>query len=72
VNPIAMFLSACMMLDHIGEVEIAKNIRSSIAEVVEEGKVRSYDMMKVSGGLAAISKGAATTQQITDAVIRKL
>ena len=72
VNPIAMFLSACMMLDHLGEVEIAKNIRSAIAEVVEDGKVRSYDMMKLSGGLAAISKGAATTQQITDAVIKKL
>jgi 3-isopropylmalate dehydrogenase len=72
VNPMAMFLSACMMLDHIGELEIAKNIRSAIAEVIEEGKVRSYDMMKLSGGIAAISKGAATTQKITDAVISKL
>jgi 3-isopropylmalate dehydrogenase len=72
VNPIAMFLSACMMLDHIGEGEKAEKIRKAIAEVIEEGKVRSYDMMKLRGGADAISKGAATTQQITDAVIAKL
>jgi isocitrate dehydrogenase (NAD+) len=72
VNPIAMFLSACMMLDHIGEGEKAENIRKAIAEVIAEGKVRSYDMMKLRGGADAISKGAATTQQITDAVIAKL
>lgn len=72
VNPIAMFLSACMMLDHIGEVKIATKIRNAIAKVVQEGKVRSYDMMKLKGGSKAISSGAATTQQITDAVIAKL
>ncbi len=72
VNPIAMFLSACMMLDHIGEGEKAEKIRKAIAKVIEEGKVRSYDMMKLRGGADAVSKGAATTQQITDAVIEKL
>ena len=72
VNPIAMILSACMMLDHIGEEKIATKIRSAIAKVIEEGKVRSYDMMKLRGGPDAISKGAATTQQITDEVISKL
>ena len=72
VNPTAMFLSACMMLDHIGEIEIAKKIKTAVAKVIEEGKVRSYDMMKLRGGADAISNGAATTQQITDAVIEKL
>ncbi len=72
VNPIAMFLSACMMLDHIGENEIADNIRNAIAEVIKEGKVRTYDMMKLRGGADVIKKGAATTQQMTDAVISKL
>ncbi len=72
VNPIAMFLSACMMLDHIGENEIADNIRNAIAEVIKEGKVRTYDMMKLRGGADVIEKGAATTQQMTDAVIAKL
>jgi isocitrate dehydrogenase (NAD+) len=72
VNPIAMFLSACMMLDHIGENEIALKIRTAISKVVEEGKVRTYDMMRLRGGADAIVKGAATTQQLTDAVINKL
>lgn len=72
VNPIAMILSACMMLDHIGEVEKAVNIRSAIAKIIEEGKVKTYDMMKLRGGADVFDKGAATTQQITDEVISKL
>jgi 3-isopropylmalate dehydrogenase len=72
VNPIAMILSACMMLDHIGETEKAVKIRNAIAKVIEEGKVKTYDMMKLRGGADAIDKGAATTQQITDEVIKNL
>ncbi len=72
VNPIAMILSACMMLDHIGETEKAVKIRNAIAKVIEEGKVKTYDMMKLRGGADAISMGAATTQQITDEVISNL
>ena len=72
VNPIAMILSACMMLDHIGETEKAVKIRNAIAKVIEEGKVKTYDMMKLRGGADAIDKGAATTQQVTDEVIRNL
>jgi 3-isopropylmalate dehydrogenase len=72
VNPIAMFLSACMMLDHIGETEKADKIRKAIAKVIEEGKVKTYDMMKLRGGADVFEKGACTTQQMTDAVIEKL
>jgi len=72
VNPIAMFMSAVMMLEHIGKNEIAMKIKNAIAKVVEEGKVRTYDMMKLRGGADAISKGAATTQELTDEVILKL
>ncbi|MCD6113277.1 MAG: isocitrate/isopropylmalate dehydrogenase family protein [Bacteroidales bacterium] len=72
VNPIAMIASACMMLDHIGEVEMAKRIRNAIAEVIEEGKVKTYDMMKMHGSPDVIEKGAATTEQMTDAIIAKL
>lgn len=72
VNPIAMILSACMMLDHIGESEKAGKIRNAIAKVIEEGKVRTYDMMKIRGGSKAIEQGAATTQQMTDAIISEL
>ena len=72
VNPIAMFMSAVMMLEHIGEMEIATKIRNAIAKVIEEGKVRTYDMMKLRGSAKAIEEGAATTQQMTDAVIAAL
>jgi isocitrate dehydrogenase (NAD+) len=72
VNPIAMILSAAMMLDHIGEREKASRVRAAIAEVVREGKVRTYDMMRISGGPKAISQGAASTMQMTDAILAKL
>jgi len=72
INPIAMFLSACMMLDHIGEKETADKIRKAIAEVIEEGKAKTYDMMKIRGGADVFEKGACTTEEMTDAVIAKL
>lgn len=72
VNPIAMILSACMMLDHLDETEKAKRIRDAIASVVKAGKVRTYDMMKLRGGPDAVAQGAATTEQMTDAIIAEL
>jgi 3-isopropylmalate dehydrogenase len=72
VNPIAMIMSACMMLDHIGENEKADRIRKAIAKVIEEGKVKTYDMMKLRGGPDVFSKGACTTQQMTDEIIKNL
>jgi 3-isopropylmalate dehydrogenase len=72
VNPIAMILSAAMMLDHIGERDKAEKIRAAIAAVVAEGKVRTYDMMRISGGAKSITLGAASTTQLTDAILAKL
>ena len=72
VNPIAMFLTACMMLDHIGELETSKRIRKAVEAVVAEGKVRTYDMSRLTGSQKVIDQGACTTQQMTDAVIAKL
>lgn len=72
VNPIAMIMSACMMLDHIGETEKATQIRNAVAKVVEEGKVRAYDMLKLRGCQEVIDQGAATTAQMADAIIADL
>jgi isocitrate dehydrogenase (NAD+) len=72
VNPIAMFLSAVMLLEHVGETEKATRIREAIAGVVKEGKVRTYDMMRIPGGPSAIEQGAASTIQMTNAVLAKL
>lgn len=72
VNPIAMVLSAAMMLDHVGESSKAEKIRQAIAAVVEEGKVRTYDMMRLSGGSKSLAQGAASTTEMTDAILAKL
>jgi isocitrate dehydrogenase (NAD+) len=72
VNPIAMILSAAMMLDHVGEHDKAARVRGAIADVVSEGKVRTYDMMRIPGGARSIAQGAATTPQMTDAILKKL
>jgi 3-isopropylmalate dehydrogenase len=67
-----MIMSACMMLDHIGESAISARIQKAVAEVVEEGKVKTYDMMKLSGKPDVFEKGAASTSQMADAIIAKL
>jgi len=72
VNPIAMIESACMMLDYLGEKKICNVIRKAIAEVIQEGRVRTYDMMKLAGSPEVIMTGAASTMQMTDAIIKKL
>jgi 3-isopropylmalate dehydrogenase len=72
VNPIAMILSACMMLDHLGETARSERIKKAIAAVVAEGKVRTYDMLRLPGGPDVFAKGAANTTQMTDAIIGKL
>jgi len=72
VNPIAMILSAAMLLDHVGEEEKAKRVRDAVAAVVREGKVRTYDMMRIAGGPNSIKKGAASTFQMTEAILSHL
>jgi isocitrate/isopropylmalate dehydrogenase len=56
-NPIATILAAKMMLDWLGEKDMAKRIEDAVAGVVRAGKVRTYDM-----------GGAATTMQMAEAV----
>ena len=50
----------------------AERMRDAIAAVVKEGKVRTYDMMRISDGAKSISKGAASTTQMTDAILGKI
>ena len=72
VNPIAMIESACMMLDYLDEKKISSRIRKAVSDVIEEGKVRTYDMMKMAGRPEVVKNGAASTIQMTDAIISKL
>ena len=44
MNPLAAILAAKMMVEWLGEVQIARNIERAVAEVIERGAVRTYDM----------------------------
>ncbi len=66
VNPMAMMLSAAMMLRHLGEIKAADRLEKAIAEVIAEGKRVTYDL-KLDR-----NQPAATTSEVADAVIEKL
>ena len=72
VNPIAMILSAAMLLDHLNEGEKAERVRTAVGVVVREGKVRTYDMLKLAGGPEVFGRGAVSTKQLTDAILANL
>lgn len=72
VNPIAMILTTALMLDHVGEAERARRIREAVSAVVREGRVRTYDMLRLPGGPEAPARGAASTREMTDAILAAL
>jgi 3-isopropylmalate dehydrogenase len=61
VNPMAMLLTVKLMLDWLGEVNLAQRLESALAGVIAEGKVRTYDM-----------GGAASTLEVAEAVASRL
>jgi isocitrate dehydrogenase (NAD+) len=67
VNPMAMMLSAAMMLRHIGEEKPAQRLESAIIQTISEGKTVTYDL-KADPNDPSI----ATTSAVADAVIKKL
>jgi isocitrate/isopropylmalate dehydrogenase len=44
VNPIATILAVKMMLDWLGESAMAAALESAVADVIREGRVRTYDL----------------------------
>lgn len=61
VNPIATILAAKMMLDSLGEEAMAKAVDEATAGVIQEGKVRTYDM-----------GGSHTTLEMAEAIAARL
>jgi isocitrate/isopropylmalate dehydrogenase len=57
VNPIATILAARMMLDWLGEAEKGAAVENAVAQVIKEGRVRTYDM-----------GGASTTLEMGQAI----
>jgi isocitrate dehydrogenase (NAD+) len=60
-NPMALLLSAVLMLRHIGEGAIADRVVTSLNAVLADGKVRTRDL-----------GGTASTIEFTDAICRKI
>ncbi|HSG09057.1 MAG TPA: isocitrate/isopropylmalate family dehydrogenase [Longimicrobiales bacterium] len=60
-NPTSLLLSACMLLDHVGQAQTAERIRAAVDEVVRAGDARTADM-----------GGRASTREYTAALVRAL
>ncbi|MBN2500226.1 MAG: isocitrate/isopropylmalate dehydrogenase family protein [Anaerolineales bacterium] len=61
VNPHAMLLATKLMLEWLGETDMAEQLENAITAVVAEGKVRTYDM-----------GGGNTTLEVAEAVAEKI
>ena len=64
-NPTAEIMSAAMMLDHLGELEIAERIRRGVRAVYTDGTVLTGDIRKATGSSAP----AASCTEFTDALV---
>jgi isocitrate/isopropylmalate dehydrogenase len=61
VNPIAMIMSAHMMLDYLGEKEAAVKIEAAVLEVLKEGKIRTADL-----------GGSSTTREMGEEIAERV
>ncbi|MDB5331884.1 MAG: Isopropylmalate dehydrogenase-like domain protein, partial [Phycisphaerales bacterium] len=60
-NPLALIVSATMMLDHIHEDAVSKKVRDAYEAVLKEGKPLTRDL-----------GGSAGTEEFAEALIRRL
>jgi len=60
-NPIALLMSALMMLDHIGEHAAAARVRAALTRILTAGRVRTRDL-----------GGDATTSAFAEALCREI
>lgn len=60
-NPTALLWSACMMLEHLGQMECAAKIRKSVDTVLEEGEFNTPDI-----------GGNAMTTEYVEEIIKRL
>ncbi len=61
VNPMAMLLATRLMLDWLGESDMASRLEAAVAAVIKDAKVRTYDM-----------GGSNTTLEVAEEVARRL
>ena len=60
-NPTAMLLSACMMLEHIGQGDVGGRIRAAIRGVLAQREILTPDL-----------NGTASTAEYAEAVVKAL
>lgn len=68
-NPTAMILTACMMLDHLGEHAAAERVRAAVQATLAEGVAVTADVRRAQTGSP---EGAVGTRAYADAVIQHL
>ena len=67
VNPMALMLSAVLMLRHLKETAAADAFEKAIAGVIREGRAVTYDMKETRNDPTAVG-----TSQVADALVEKL
>jgi len=60
-NPTALLLAAGLMLDHVGQLDMARRLRGAIDVTLKQDGVRTRDL-----------GGAASTQEFTGALLRRI
>ncbi|MEM4987640.1 isocitrate/isopropylmalate family dehydrogenase [Collimonas sp. H4R21] len=60
-NPISLLLAAGQMLDHVGHDDLALRLRTVINDTINKDHIATGDL-----------KGKASTQEFTDAIVRRL
>ncbi|MCC6239666.1 MAG: isocitrate/isopropylmalate dehydrogenase family protein [Phycisphaerales bacterium] len=60
-NPLALIMSSVMMLNHLGQTDVADHVKAAYNAVLAEGKSLTRDL-----------GGSAGTEQFADAIIAKL
>ena len=67
-NPTAEILSAAMMLDHLGEFDVARRVREAVSAVYADGSRLTGDIRKATGS----SEPACSCTEFTDALVAAL
>lgn len=67
VNPVAMILSAVLMLEYLGEKDAAKKLQLAVAKIIVEGKFVTYDLKPQRDDPTAVG-----TKEMANAIIKTL
>ncbi len=67
-NPMAMLLTAKLMFDWLGEMDLAKRLEGAIAKVIKEGTIATYDVKGRGKGDSTIQVAEEVARKATEGV----